>query len=739
MATTLKPVVSDMLIFKKVFHRDGQTVFQSFSKKEGLKQQSKLHKGKLSKKMKGQLVAANIAGMEVAMMVNSGTARRSDAVTRVVSLFADFDSGKQTKEQLLKLQIKPHLIVETSPRKFHAYWLIKDCDLKQFSRVMKALAEKLGSDPKVCDLVRVMRMPGTYNHKYKPPFLAKIVHQKNDAKPIRLEFFKNKMELKVDSGVVAVSKTAEQTEQKSDMSAVQIKAALSVLSPEDRDTWLKVGKALHSNDPTETSYALWTGWAKGSEKYDETEHRKMWDEFVVGKGITIKSVFWMANLAKQGPLSKLSEGSLATLFAESFKDVLCYDPDEKSWYYFNGVVWVVDSQAPYRYAREMTHGLKAAMSESATDNSLKGFLTVAAFRSIVSHAELLPELQINSLVFDTNPNLLAVQNGVIDLSTGLFRQATATDYLRRQANVAFDIQAKCPEWLNYMKAATCGDKELSEFIRRVIGYILIGRADMQLFFWALGSGSNGKGVLMRAMKALLGEYGIAVLPNLLTSAYSSNANAPTPALAVLRGARFVICTEMIGRKLDEAFIKQFAGGDEITARHGYGSVFTFKPEGKLFLSSNYKDIPDISANDEAMWRRLVPIPFNAKFIKGDNDDGKLDEKLALEFSGILNWMLRGAKAYLTNGLGSCSAVDDMKLKLRKDADSLLAWMSGCCKNNSKTETQSSEAYESYKTFMRHSERKALSIQAFRTELMKKGFMPRRGSSCNYYTGFRLLK
>lgn len=739
MATSLKPVKNDMLEFKKYFHDNDQAVYQIFSKKEDFKRNSRVITGKFTADIRKQLVAANITGMEVAMMINSGTSRKSDAITRVTAIFADFDEGVMTEEQLLKLPIKPHLIVETSPGKFHVYWRIKDCDLDQFKRVMKALAVKLASDINICDPTRVMRMPGTYNHKYDPPFFVKIIFLRKDAKPISLRLFEKKMGLNVDIDAVTASKAVEQCKPHSDISTEQIKTVLDALSPENRDIWLKVGMAIHSYDQTEVGYVIWVEWAKSSEKFDEAEHRKIWDGFVVNNGVTIKSLFWMAGHAKQGQYGKLSEGSLATLFAESFRDVLRYDPEEKRWYCFNGVVWVTDAQAPIRYARQMMQSLQSAMSESAVDNSIKQFLTVAAFKSVVNHAELLPELQISSLVFDKAPNLLAVQNGVIDLTTGKFRQASADDYLRRQAKVAFDAKAECKEFLKFMASITCDDKQLSNFIRRVMGYIVSGHADMQLFFLALGSGGNGKGVLMRTLKAMLGEYAVSVSPSLLTSAYSSNANAPSPALAVLCGARFVICTEMNGRKMDEAFIKQFAGGDEITARHGYGSVFTFKPEGKLFLSANYRDLPEISAADEAMWRRMIPIPFNAVYIKGKNDDGKLDATLSKEFPGILNWLIKGSVAYSTDGLGSCTAVDEIKLKLRKEADSVLAWMSGCCKKNSKAETQASEAFESYKNFMRNSDRKCLSVQGFRAGLVNKGFMHHRGSSCNYYIGFRILK
>src|SRR5690606_1628844 len=96
----------------------------------------------------------------------------------------------------------------------------------------------------------------------------------------------------------------------------------------------------------------------------------------------------------------------------------------------------------------------------------------------------------------------------------------------------------------FMKSVTCKDRGLYEYIQRALGYTLFGKADLQIFFLVVGSGSNGKGVLMRTLKNFLGEYAQSVAPNLLVSAFGGNANAPTPALAKLHGARLVICTEL---------------------------------------------------------------------------------------------------------------------------------------------------------------------------------------------------
>src|SRR5450830_115618 len=206
-------------------------------------------------------------------------------------------------------------------------------------------------------------------------------------------------------------------------------------------------------------------------------------------------------------------------------------------------------------------------------------------------------------------------------------------------------------------------------------------------------------------------------------------------LCHIYGTRMTVCTELpTGRKLDEAFLKQYAGGDEITARQTYGDIFSFKPEGKLWISAN--DVPEIRAGDEAMWRRIKPIPFSRK-IRGVDVDNKLEDKFKAEYSGILNWMLRGAKNFSAKGLGDCAAITELENKLRKDADSVLAWLSECCIKQENKHIQASVAYTSYTNFMRTSRRKPLSMMGFRASLIDKGFHHKKSSQCNYFKGIRL--
>ena len=112
-----------------------------------------------------ELAQLNRQGAGVFFAVNETDlkGRATRHIKRVRSLFIDLD-GTPLPE---KFALSPHFIINTSPGKYHCYWLVKDMPLESFSLFQEALANKFNSDPKVKDLPRILRIPGFYWKKRK--------------------------------------------------------------------------------------------------------------------------------------------------------------------------------------------------------------------------------------------------------------------------------------------------------------------------------------------------------------------------------------------------------------------------------------------------------------------------------------------------------------------------------------------------------------------------------------------
>jgi len=115
----------------------------------------------------------NGAGGGVFLMVNQGDLRGRSAknVIAVRAVFVDLDGPPLSV--IHDSPMKPHIIVESSPGRYHAYWRV-NCPLECFKAVQQGLAHRFSGDPSVCDLSRVMRMPGFYHQKGQR-FLTRIL------------------------------------------------------------------------------------------------------------------------------------------------------------------------------------------------------------------------------------------------------------------------------------------------------------------------------------------------------------------------------------------------------------------------------------------------------------------------------------------------------------------------------------------------------------------------------------
>jgi putative DNA primase/helicase len=695
----------------------------------------------LTETTRDRLISASTNGLTVSVVVNHivGDKRRAANVTKINAVFIDCDDQSHTLEQLRALPMQPHIIVETSPGNYHAYWLVRDCEVGQFKAIQQALATRFKTDAQVCDLARAMRLPGTINWKRNEPFMAKIV-LRGEHPLVSVKRLVKKLKLNVelnDSTADADKKHSAPLVVMNATGAItpaMIEAALDRVAADDRTNWLRVGMAIHSEMPNEDGYMLWTAWSKGSDKYQPDDQRRTWDAFKPkAHGIKIGTLFALAGTSSKNK-AEWDNFRVGSLFVQNYGHQLRYEKSNDSsggtWYLFNGVAWQRDRQAPLRLAKALVEDLHAG------EGCMSSLRSAAALKAICQVVELDESIQILGKDFDANPNLLAVRNGVVDLAMGEFRPARATEYLRRQADVEYDPSAKCPRWVEFIRQVTKDDKNLARFLRLAVGYTLFGHAKMQVFFILEGMGRNGKGVFLRTLRAILGEYATELPTSITTSGFSGSANASSPALMAIQGRRLGIITETSAKKsFDSAFMKTISGGDAISARANYGEQTTIKPECKLWLSTN--NMPEVAANDYAMWRRIVPIPFKAKFDDA-TDDRNLDDKLREEASGILNWAIAGAKDFSTEGvLPECEAVTKHKAQLRRDADICGSWLKECTTPASKARLQASEAYSSYSKFAKKIGRDSMSMPAFKNRMSQEGYHNKKSKDCNVYVGLVL--
>jgi putative DNA primase/helicase len=391
-----------------------------------------------------------------------------------------------------------------------------------------------------------------------------------------------------------------------------------------------------------------------------------------------------------------NDSERAARLAELFNDELRYVHAWKQWLLWDGYRWVADNNgAVFRKAQEL-HPILVQEASTIDDvekrRSAFGYAIRAGDKAKIEAMISLAQnhLAASPTLFDSDAMLLGVYNGVVDLRTGVFRQARREDYIIKQAGTIYEADATCPMWERFLVRIFEGDNELISFIQRAIGYSLTGSTSEQFLFFLFGTGSNGKSTLAECPQELFGTYALKTSSSLYT--LDKHGREPLDAIARLVGKRFTTGSETEeGDDLAESRVKDITGGDTLTGRELYCPAFNFKPCHKLWVYGNHR--PNIRGNDHGIWRRIKLVPFRVQISEAEKDPD-LSNKLKQEVAGILNWAIKGCLNWQQHGLSEAPAVIEATADYREDEDELGAFIDEECWEQGEVERVT--LYKAYK-------------------------------------------
>ena len=265
---------------------------------------------------------------------------------------------------------------------------------------------------------------------------------------------------------------------------------------------------------------------------------------------------------------KPSEDSVALAFAMLYQDQLRFSHDRGRWFEWDGARWREEStQIAYEFARQLAREANAKGARAIARSSFAAGVERFA-RSDRTFAMCGDE-------WDADPWLLGTPAGTVDLRTGELRPANPSDLITRTTSVAPE-EGEPMLWRQFLAQATREDEELELLLRQIAGYALTGDTREECLFFFYGSGGNGKGTFIGALREAMGEYtAVASMDTFIASRYERHSTD----LAMLAGARLVIASETReGRVWDEQRVKMFTGQDPITARFMREDNFTYRAE-----------------------------------------------------------------------------------------------------------------------------------------------------------------
>ena len=382
------------------------------------------------------------------------------------------------------------------------------------------------------------------------------------------------------------------------------------------------------------------------------------------------------------------ENTAGRLFAEVFRPVLRFNTSRKAWACYDGIRWKWEPGSPVAElcAQELARSLElyALMSKSTSEpsgNELNYQKFAIRLGERQKRQRMIEDararLTVSESDFDTDPDLLNLQNCVINLRTGEQISHHPELMLSKVCNASYDPEADPTAWERFISEIMQGDPEKIEYLQRVLGYGITGSNAEEKFFMFYGSSTrNGKSTLLETVSYLLGGYAESLPPEALAQRVRDSAR-PNEEIARLRGIRFVKMSEPSKRMIfDVALLKNLTGGDLVTCRYMYGHAFNYYPVFKVYINTNYLPI----VNDDTLFAsdRCQLLTFDRHFTQEEqNQDLKSILRQPENLSAVLNWLLAGLNRYKLCKLEPVKAVREATKEYRAESDKVQKFIDEC--------------------------------------------------------------
>ena len=613
--------------------------------------------------------AEDRAAVWVCINATDGRGRKRENVTRVRAVFLDGD-GQVALDELLSFALEPHIVVESSPGHYQAYWLVDGLAREQFEGVQRRIAKTFGDADSIIDLCRVMRVPG-YWHQKDParPFQVRIVHEN-----ARLAY--------KPADILRTFPPLNEGPKRNGQDTSTSELGLPPGPPDPLDdTSLEALRADHPDpfdltrydgdqsrqDLALASLARRIGWGPVDAwrliiaiRGDSKASRRDYVDRTLQKAYAGPADADHVAAATRGDaLLDLSHDGLALDMGRRWQHGARHVALWGKWMFWSGARWEADERLIHltrtrKYLRARADCLvrAAARGEIAgcdvdqAEALAKQLRSAPMVANVVGLARSNEELVATVDQWDADPFLLGTPAGTVDLRTGKLRPARQADFITKCTAVAPAPAGTSAEiWQAFLERIFRHDPDLAPFMQRAIGYSLCGQVSAHVLLFCWGQGGNGKGALLNTVSRVLGDYA-AVAPSDFLLVTQSDRHPCD--MAMLRGARMVTAQELApGRAWDEPKLKSLTGGDPITARFMRQDFFTYEPQFTLLVAGNHK--PSFKGVDEAIRRRVLLVPFLQVIPEAERDE-HLPEKLKAEWPAILRWAIDGCLAWQHEGL-----------------------------------------------------------------------------------------
>jgi putative DNA primase/helicase len=438
---------------------------------------------------------------------------------------------------------------------------------------------------------------------------------------------------------------------------------------------------------------------------------------------------------------------------ESYGNNIRHCKDLGGWMYWSGTCWVADdTRLVDRYLRETVRSLHVEAAAIA-DPDRSEVARKWAYRSedhtawagTMTLAQTMEGITMPIASFDRHVWSFPAANGVVDLQTGELREHAREYYFTSTSPVAYDPDAKCPNWLAALEL-WLPDPELRVFVQRAAGYTISGSTSEQVLFFLYGAGHNGKTTFIQVLQHILGRFCKRITTEAITQQKGGSVGTlREQASARLAGARMGVVSEVErNMRLAEGWIKDITGGGAVATKVLYENPGEVIPTAKIWIDANHRPrvnsyVDESHAELDAFWRRFREIPFTAQVSAERRVKDYHNVLLTEEGSGILNWMVQGCMDWQLIGLPVPTAIKEANKDYREEVDFIRPFIHEWLTPDTQGAAPVKEVFMAYRRHCAEGGETPCSKKELKQRLQERGLVIGVAGDDEGWIGYRLAK
>lgn len=395
-------------------------------------------------------------------------------------------------------------------------------------------------------------------------------------------------------------------------------------------------------------------------------------------------------------LPQTDEGNAQSVF-RGFPDKYLYC-DAYGWMVYTGTHWESEN-AEAALDRDIINILalrEQLIREKGDDPRGKVLGNAANVRGTKTMLQSLVTISVKE--FDNEPDMLNCKNGVIDLMTGELWEHEPTQRFTYCIRRNYDPAVDFSDWKKWLTETVKGGAEVADYLQMAVGYSLTGYTKEEVLFYLFGPPRSGKGTFTETLTHMLGTP-LAKEVDFQTFAERRNGDNQNFDLAPLKPTRFVAASES-GKyqQLNAPRVKAITGGNDVHCAFKHKDFFSYRPQFKIWLSSNNNVNADV--DDSAIWARLRVLEFPNSHVGKEDKSLKQRMKTDKNLDAVFSWAVWGAVRWFMSegGLHVPDVVQETTNRARTSVDYVQQFIDEALTEDENCYITNAQLYADYKAW-----------------------------------------